>query len=354
MKRRNFIVRSSLLGGAALIPSLAKGFEKEIDAVLSDPDDRETVKKVITAMLSMQRATWEQGVAAQAFLELGDEKMTFLLAKEAALRQLPDGRLSVVYTDNGVTDPSAAGEAVYTAAKKTGDEELIKAWKAMLDYLLHKAPKTDKGILNHTLNSPQVWIDSMYMAPPFIAAAGHPEEAMKQIRGFRELLWNAPNKLYSHQWDDANKKFISDRFWGVGNGWAAAGLSRVIQSLPAKMKKEKKELIQYVTEHLEGCLKYIRKDYLFHNYINEPDTFTETNLSQMLAYTIFRGVHNKWLDGSYLAQAEKMRNAARAKIDENGYVQGVAGAPTFQIPGRAVEGQAFFLLMEAAYADLKQ
>jgi len=46
-----------------------------------------------------------------------------------------------------------------------------------------------------------------------------------------------------------------------------------------------------------------------------------------------------------------MRQAAHAKVDKHGYVQDVAGAPTFQKPGRATEGQAFFLLMEAAYRD---
>ena len=47
-----------------------------------------------------------------------------------------------------------------------------------------------------------------------------------------------------------------------------------------------------------------------------------------------------------------MRRAAHGKVDERGYVQGVCGAPFFDSPGRATEGQAFFLLMEAAHAKL--
>jgi hypothetical protein len=46
-----------------------------------------------------------------------------------------------------------------------------------------------------------------------------------------------------------------------------------------------------------------------------------------------------------------MRSAARAKVDQYGYVQGVCGAPHFNAPGRATEGQAFFLRMEAARRD---
>ena len=41
--------------------------------------------------------------------------------------------------------------------------------------------------------------------------------------------------------------------------------------------------------------------------------------------------------------------AAHAKVDAYGLVQGVCGAPRFDHSGRAPEGQAFFLLMEAAY-----
>ncbi|WP_010416332.1 hypothetical protein [Anaerophaga thermohalophila] len=80
-------------------------------------NDKKLTDKVKTAMLSMQRASWEQGVAAQALLESGDYELTYLFAKEAVLRQTDEGRLSVLYTDNGVTDPAASGEAVLKMAK---------------------------------------------------------------------------------------------------------------------------------------------------------------------------------------------------------------------------------------------
>ena len=48
-----------------------------------------------------------------------------------------------------------------------------------------------------------------------------------------------------------------------------------------------------------------------------------------------------------------MREAAHGKVDEYGIVQGVCGAPNFDRSGSAPEGQAFFLLMEAAYRDYR-
>lgn len=310
---------------------------------------KDKIEKVKLAMLAMQRASWEQGVAAQALLELGDDQMVIRMAKEAVLRQRKDGKLAVLGGDGGVTDPAASGEAVLHAAKITGDQRLQEAAERMLDYLLNKAPKTSDGILHHVTWGPEVWIDSMYMAPPFLAVAGHPEEAVKQINGFRNMLWSPEKRLYSHRWNTEKKEFVRKDFWGVGNGWTAAGITRVIGNLPPSMGDEKRQLIKYVNEVIDGCLEHQREDGLFHDVVDNPDTFVETNLAQMLAYSIYRGVYEKWLDSSYLTFADKMRKAAHGKVDEFGLVQDVCGSPGFDHPGTATEGQAFFLLMEAAY-----
>jgi hypothetical protein len=68
----------------------------------------------------------------------------------------------------------------------------------------------------------------------------------------------------------------------------------------------------------------------------------------MLAYAIYESVRGGWLPADYLPAADRMRAAARTKVDRDGFVQGVAGAPTFDRAGVSPEGQAFFLMMEAA------
>lgn len=314
------------------------------------PED--IVQKVKTALLSMQSASWEQGVAMQAFWEYGDTEMAYLMAKEAVLRQTSEGRLSVVYTDNGVTDPAASGEVVFRMAEKTGELEFAEASKKMLNYLLNKAPKSADGILYHVINAPEFWIDALYMAPPYLCAAGYPEEAVKQIEGHRKVLWNREMKLFSHRFHDEKKIFPNEKFWGVGNGWAMACYARVIDTLPGNMQTERNNLIRYAIDNIEGCLPFLRSDGLFHDIINDSTSFVETNLGQMVAYTIYRGIKSGWLADNFIEKAEKMRTAAHAKVDEHGYVQGVCGAPTFNSPGRATEGQAFFILMEAARKNL--
>jgi len=304
--------------------------------------------RVARAMLSMQRAAWEQGVAAQAFLERGDMDMVVLLAREAALRQSPDGRLANFGEPDNVTDMAANGEPVLRAAEHTRDPALRSAAERMLEYLMKRAPRSPDGTIHHVANKPELWVDSMYMAPPFLAVAGEPAEAVRQVEGLRSRLWNHDKGLFSHIWDDGEQRFVRQACWGVGNGWAAAGMVRVRAALPATMAGDRDRLAGYIRETIDGCLARRRPDGLFHDVLDEPSTFVETNLAQMLAYSIYRGVKEGWLDARYRDAAERMRTAALAKVDAEGFVQGVCGSPTFDRPGTATEGQAFCLLMEAA------
>lgn len=315
-------------------------------------ESNERIQKVIRAMLAMQRRAWEQGVAAQALLELGETELTVLLAKDAVVNQLKDGRLGLNEGNGPVADPASNGEPVLFAARITGDKGIQAAAERMLDFLLYKAPRTRQGIIYHNYIENRLWVDALYMVPPFLAVAGQPQEAVKQIIGYRKTLLNPEKQLYYHIWDEDLQAFERELFWGVGNGWAAAGLTRAIRSLPETMQEEKTLLVNFVREVVDGCLAHQRTDGLFHNIIDDSKTFVETNLAQMLGYSMYRGVRGGWLESEYLKPADRMREAVYQKVDEFGLVQGVCGAPNFDRPGTASEGQAFFLLMEAAWRDL--
>jgi len=319
-------------------------------SLFSSNEEKELIEKVKVALLGMQRYNWEQGVAAQAMLELGDDKWVVSLARAAVMRQ-QNGRFSVIGNHDPLTDSASVGEAVMYAAKITGDPLFTRAANEMLHLLLTTDHKAKNGALYHVNVRKEIWVDAYYMAPPFLAVAGYYKEAMKQIEGYREFLWNEDDKLFSHIWDDEKKEFKRKDYWGVGNGWAAAGMTRVIKTLPKEMVQEKKRLINYVRDVIDGCLAHMRDDGFFHDIVDNPKTFVETNLGQTLSYSIYRGVEGGWLNRSYIEYAEKMRMAARSKVDQYGLVQDVCGVPEFNRPYIAPEGQAFFLLMEAAARD---
>ncbi len=316
-------------------------------------EDRKRVDGVVRAMLAMQRRAWEQGVAAQALLELGERDLVVLLARDAVVNQAQDGRLGLNGDRAPVADPAANGEPVLFAARATGDSGLAQAARQMADYLLQKAPRSPDGVIYHNQGEPLVWVDAMYMAPPFLAVAGYPAEAVRQVEGFRRALWNPEARLFHHVWDADRRRFKRAQHWGVGNGWAAAGMARVIAALPGSMEDEKQRIAGYVRDTLDGCLERMRPDGLFFDIVDEPDSFVETNLAQMLAYVVFRGIRGGWLPPRYLGSAARMRQAAIARVDEMGLVRDVCGAPSFDRAGTAVEGQAFHILMEAAHADLE-
>ncbi|HVN56970.1 MAG TPA: glycoside hydrolase family 88 protein [Bacteroidales bacterium] len=341
------------MGSALLSSCYGNGNKKRYDKpgtlFNGKPQSREErIERVKIAALGMQRYDWEQGTVGQAFLEMGEEDLAIAFARGAILRQ-ENGRFSVLKGNGPITDCSSVGEVVLFAAVKTGDPVFKKGAEEMLEVFHKSVHKTPEGILFHT-QEPAKWImsDANYMLPPFLAACGEYKEALKQIEGWRRYLYNPKAHLYSHIYDYENHSFRREDFWGTGNGWSAAGFCRVIGMLPDNMREEKIKLAEYTKELIDGCLQFMNPDGTFHDVVNKPETFIEVNLSQMLAYSIFRGVKEGFLEKSYLGKAELMRCAANERVDYLGYIHDVCGCPNFDRSYFSPEAQAFYLLMEAA------
>jgi rhamnogalacturonyl hydrolase YesR len=316
------------------------------------PESARWIERATAAAMAMQRRDWEQGILAQAMLETGDRERVILLTKGAMVQRTPDGRLGVVVSGSP-TDPAMGGPAYAQAAEWTGDPQIREAVNGLLDWIRLKAPRNSEGVLYHVFNAPEMWSDGFNGAPPFLAAMGHYDEAFFQIEGYRKRLWNKGKKLLAHIWDDGKKQFKDGSFWGGGNGWAAAGLARMIRSLPRDRRQDREHLAAFATDIIDGCLRHQRPDGLFHNVVDQPSTFVETDLAQMLSYAIYDGIGQGWLAASYREFADTMRAAARAKMDSLGFVEGVCSAPDFDHPGVSTEGQAFCVMMEAAGARLE-
>ena len=339
MNRRELIYGTALWGAGQRLVNAAD------QSQAAGGGDR--IARATAAALAMQRHDWEQGALAQAFLESGQNDNLVRLTRAAMVQKTADGRLAVM-GQGSATDPTMGGEAYRRAAELSGDAEMKSAVEGMLDFLLHKAPRGADGVLYHVFEGPQVWSDGFYSSPPFLAAMGRYDEALAQVEAFRKRLWNPDKKLLAHIWDDGKKAFIDGGFWGGGQGWAAAGLARMIRLLPKDRQADRERLVAFATNILDGCISRQRPDGLFHDYVDRPDSFVETDLAQMLACAIYTGVAAGWLARKYLEPANRMRAAARGKMDRYGFVHGVCGAPDFKRPGLSTEGQAFAIMMEAA------
>ncbi len=350
MIRRDFLVKSGLIGGAFFLPALSScnRINDEEPEYFYTPIRR----KVKMAMLSLQKQNWEHGIASQAFVETGDETMMILMAKEAVKRQADDGRLAVISTAYGINDSATPLEAVLRSADILNDPELKSAADRMITYLLEEAPRTGEGFIHHSYHGPELWADSIYMAPPFLAFAGHPEEAYFQSKAIIDRIWIEEESLFASRWNAESQQITHPNLWGLGNAHAISGMTRLIGHLPDAMDTEREEMKNRVREHLAGCFRYLRDDYLFHNHINDSSTFVETSLAMRVADSIFNGIKEEWLDIDHLETALNIRNAVHERVNEHGYVVGVPGPPDYSEPAWSSEGQAFFLMMEASYDRL--
>lgn len=304
------------------------------------------MEKAAKALLCMQRHSWEQGTAMQAFLECGRMEEVIALAYEAVYRRTEDGRTAAIGVTDGVTDPCSVGEALLKACEATQDKKLIEGKDALLEWALHRAPGNEEKVVYHLSTSRQFWVDSMYMLPPFLAAAGYIPEALNNLYGYWNALFDKEAGLMRHMWDDEKKAYVRAAHWGSGNGWALASMARMIGLLTAEYETDRKKIQGMVKLLLDSVLKWREPEGFFHDVVDDASTFIEVNLSQMSAYTIFRGINDGWLGKEYLAEAELMREAAESMQNRFGFVENVCGAPTFDKPGISPEGQAFFLLME--------
>lgn len=304
------------------------------------------------ALLCMQRHSWEQGTAMQAFYELGRTEEVVALSFEAAYRAMPDGRVATIGVTDGVTDPCAAGEALAWAAKTTGDEALCRGAAKLRVWALQTAPRNAAGVVYHLTGGRQFWADSLYMLPPYLAAIGQVDAALTNLYGYWDALYDPAAGLICHIWDEDEHRLTDAAHWGTGNGWALAGLARVIALLPKEPRyaADKARLCQMAQSLLERVLACRRADGAFGNVLDDDASFRELNLCQMTAYAIYRGVADGWLPDTALPTAEALRQTARQGTDAYGFVRSVCGAPNFDRPGVSPEAQAFALLMEAARA----
>jgi len=313
--------------------------------------DDEVVEKVKTAMLCMQRHSWEHGTAMQGMLEIGDTTALLIMAMESVQRNKPDGRLSMVGSDMNIADTGVNGPGVLAAYNITGDDKYKKA--ALSQFLFLKKPesKNAMGVIYHNNKSKMIFSDNMFMVAPFLAQMGDYDEAVRQIEGIRDVLWNSEKKLFHHIRIQETGEFKDPSFWGGGNGWCAAAMAQVIDILPKERKADKQKLVKYCTDLLDGCIAHQLPSGLFYDKIIQPN-FEETTLPAMLSYSIYTGVNSGWLDPDYLVAADKMRNAVYTNVDKFGQMQNASKAPRFNSPGTSTEGQAFFLMMEGAFRKL--
>jgi rhamnogalacturonyl hydrolase YesR len=146
-------------------------------------------------------------------------------------------------------DDYLIGQAWIWAYDRGRDPAAIAAVKERLDAIIDAAPR---GSLDYGSSPPLdaesacqkrwCWVDALFMGPPTFAALAHSTRDERYTRYADAEFWAAADFL----WDPQESLFFRDSrfftlrgphgekiFWSRGNGWAYAGLARLLSMLPA-------------------------------------------------------------------------------------------------------------------------
>ena len=225
----------------------------------------------------------------------------------------------------------------------------------MLSYLLHDAPRTQNHIICHNnasfqkeFSEKQLWIDGLYMVPPFLACAGEIHESYKQIQGYIDALWDEKASLFFHIVDTEQDRFVRPLHWATGNGWVVMGIARVIEeSMKADERKIAEDLISFEKKLLFSVISYAENDGRFHDILDDPSSFMDGTSTMMTASAVYRGIYKGYLPSSYLGWAETAFQSVSEKIDAYGLVREVCGCPDFMRQGTSCEAQAAYIMASA-------
>ncbi|KAL1942282.1 hypothetical protein VTO73DRAFT_6346 [Trametes versicolor] len=222
-------------------------------------------------------------------------------------------------------DPPSIGVAVllanWTGAGAQDGQDYAGAAASQLEFLLEKVPKTSDGAISHRTEQLQLWSDFVYMVPPFLAYYGVltqnqslVQQAYDQCRLYRQyLVDDDAGGMWKHIVMGDN---TDSGHWSTGNGWAAAGMLRVLGTIQhsqysSNMQEQAKNLTNWVSEIHTGIYPHLRTNSLFGNYADDSSSFDDASSTAILASTVYRlavlaGIH------THLPDAEKCRKALSA------------------------------------------
>ncbi|WVW86366.1 hypothetical protein I302_108410 [Kwoniella bestiolae CBS 10118] len=354
------------------------------------------LNKVYNVMEEINVASWENGTKSIAILESKYPELTVYSSNSPfqKLDGLKSGQISEIIDiaqttlqnrpnsnatsssngtlggssllqDGAAGDPPSLGIAVLLANATTNNEQVKgigygDAATSQLNHLLYNVPRTSSGAISHREDQAQLWSDSVYMVPPFLAyyAVLHNnqtllQEAYRQCSLYRDTL-RQDNGLWAHILLGSGTH--DPNLWITGNAWAATGMLRVWATIKASsyagdMSSQMDDLKNWVTEIYDASQSYITSDGLFHNYLNDNSSFKDTSGSALMAATGIR-LSTLGITDTYVPNSLKLLAAVSSYINSTGYLTQVVNPYDFSKQGTySPEGQSFVVMAYAAYKE---
>ena len=217
----------------------------------------------------------------------------------------------------------------------TGEKAYGKICSDIAEYILHEAPMTVDGGLEHTVTedasfSDQMWADTLFMVCIFMARYGrmtgmpqYSDFAVNQLKLHYRYLWDEEKHLFYHGWDGKNRNHLSGICWGRANAWIICSTVEILDAVPEFEGRE--EIICRLRKHAEGLARCQRKDGLFSTILDDPDSYEELSASAGIACGILRGIKAGYVDQGERETALKACGQFSRYISDSGEVLGVSG-----------------------------
>lgn len=205
------------------------------------------------------------------------------------------------------------------------------------DYITNRQTRLPDGALYraHSLLAEMentMWLDDLYMSVPFLVRyyrltgdRAYLDDAASQFELYRERMFLPELKVMSHVYY-TDRKIQSGVPWGRGNGWVLFSLSELLLAAPEDYPR-RKDLLKLFRTLCEGYRALQDEKGLWHQVLNDPESYSETSCSSMFICAFARGVRNGWFDsgadGYYDAAVKGWEGLTRHAIDADGNIYGI-------------------------------
>jgi unsaturated rhamnogalacturonyl hydrolase len=226
----------------------------------------------------------------------------------------------------GHWSPATAILEMYQARQKP---EHLKLAVKVAEFIRTDAERSPEGGLGHWLGSHQLWVDTLYMACPLLAALGklqgkdeYIDDAAGQLIVFARHLQDPETGLFYHMWDWQTGTHTPDP-WGRGNGWVLMSLADTFEVMGRRHRSYAP--LKTVAEKLaEGLKATQNQDGLWHTVLDDSSSYAEASASSMFCYGLLKLVRLNVLPASYVPLARRAWSAVNEHYVKDGVVTGVS------------------------------
>ena len=284
------------------------------------------------------------GLELQAMLDVydryGNDKIYEYALAYADTMVNADGTIKMYKREEFSLDRVNSGKFLFRIYEQTKDEKYKKALALMRSQFEDHPRNADGGFWHKKVYPNQVWLDGIYMGAPFYA-----EYAFRnnEVNAYKDVInqflmaarhtYDPKTDLYKHACDVSKKEKWADpvtgqsqHSWGRALGWYAMAFVDALEFIP--QHEEGRDSMIIVLNKVAGQIKRLQdeKTGLWYQVLDrsgDEGNYLESSCSVMFVYSLFKAVRKGYIDGSYLAVAEKGYKGILENFittDENGMI----------------------------------